>query len=912
MPNWKLEIRRRLASLELTPTREAAIVEELAQHLDDCHAESLSGGATEAEAYRAALAELSESELLARELRRVERQINPEPIILGTNRRTNMIADLWQDLRFGARMLAKQPGFTLIAIITLALGIGANTAIFSVVNAVLLRALPYAQPERLVFLYDSITGFGMAKAGLMEAEYLRLRDQTQALEQVALYTSTTLTLTGAAETERISAGTASGNLFATLGVPLALGRTFKLEEEPRGASNVVILSHGFWQRKFAERADAIGQSLTLDGRNYTVIGVLPQGFKSPLELKATRAVELWIPPGYFTANPCCSHDLNVIGRLRAGQTLAQAQTEADTIIAGVVRDHRGAYPKDDSFRLFLKPLQQEIVGDLRQALWVLLVAVLFVLLIACANVANLLLARSETRQKEIAIRAALGAGRARIIRQLLLESLLLAFLGGGGGLLLAALGLRLLPLFGTDRIPRGQEIGLNLAVLGFTLGLSLLTGVIFGLAPALQALKFDLHTTLKEGGRTAVARKGRSRLRAALVVAEMALSLLLLVGAGLLIKSFWRLQQVDTGFRSEQLLTMRLFPPASTYPNDQRVAAFYEALLERVQSLPGVKEVAVAEAIPIGGGAGVTGLQVEGKTFEMKEQNLASWRIVSPGYFSTLGLRHLRGRLFTASDHEQALPVAVINETLARAHWPNENPLGQRIRLLNRAPDKATTAFLTVVGVVADAKNDGLTGAVRQELYAALRQRTAAIASMGIMRQMSLAVRASVEPLSLTNSIRQEVWALDRNVPITNVQTMEQILATATTQPRFNTILLGLFAAVALVLAAVGIYGVLSYSVTQRTHEIGIRLALGAKPGDVLALVIRQGMTLTLIGVALGLVASFALTRVMAGLLFSVSATDPLTFGVIALLLITVALLACWIPARRATKVDPMVALRVE
>jgi putative ABC transport system permease protein len=617
MPEWKPEIRQRLASLKLEPTREAAIIEELAQHLDDCYAELLAGGATPAEAYQQTLVELNGSELLERELRRRERQVAPEPVALGTNRRSNMMADLWQDLRYGARMLMKQPGFTLIAVLTLSLGIGANTAIFSVVNAVLLRPLPYQQPERLVFMYDSLTGFGIAKAGLMEAEYLRLREQAQSLEQVALYTSTTLTLTGADEPERISSGTASGNFFATLGVPLALGRTFTLEEEPQGGRNVVILSHGFWQRKFASRPDAIGQSLTLDGRNYTVIGVLPQSFRSPLELQSARAVELWVPPGYFPANPCCSHGLKVIGRLRAGQTLAQAQTEADMIMAGVVKDYRGAYPEDGSFRMFLNPLQQKIVGDLRRALWVLLVAVLFVLLIACANVANLLLARSETRQKEIAIRAALGAGRARIIRQLLLESMLLSFIGGGCGALLAAWGLRLLPLFGAERIPRGQEIGLNLAVLGFTLGLSLLTGVVFGLAPALQAVKFDLHTALKEGGRAAVSRTGRSRLRAALVVAEVSLSLLLLVGAGLLIKSFWRLQQVDTGFRSEQLLTMRLFPPASTYHNDQQVAAFYEALLQRVQSLPGVKEVAVAEGIPIGDGSGVTGLQVEGKTFEM-------------------------------------------------------------------------------------------------------------------------------------------------------------------------------------------------------------------------------------------------------------------------------------------------------
>jgi putative ABC transport system permease protein len=438
----------------------------------------------------------------------------------------------------------------------------------------------------------------------------------------------------------------------------------------------------------------------------------------------------------------------------------------------------------------------------------------------------------------------------------------------------------------------------------------LLTGIVFGLAPAWQALKFDLHTALKEGGRASAPIRGRSRLRATLVVAEVALSLMLLLGAGLLIRSFWRLQQIDTGFRAEQLLTLRLFPPASTYANDQQVAAFYEKLLERVRSLPGVKDAAVTDGLPLGDWSGGTMIEVEGQSFKTGGHNTAGWHVVSPEFFRTLGVRLLRGRLLEDADQEQATPVAVVNETLARMHWPNEDPLGRRIRLPNGS--QATTAFLIVVGVVADVKNDGLTEAARQEVYVPLRQRTAAIAGMGFARQMTLAVRTSVEPLNLVNAIRQEVMALDRNVPIASVRTMEQIMATVTVQPRFNMILLGIFAAVALVLAAVGIYGVLSYSVTQRTHEIGLRLALGAQQGEVLKLVVRQGMILALLGVAIGLAASFALTRLLTGLLYGVSATDPLTFIVIALLLTMVALMACWIPARRATKVDPMIALRHE
>ena len=821
------------------------------------------------------------------------------------------LEELWQDLRYGARMLAKHPGFTFVAVLTLALGIGANSAIFSVVNAVLLRPLPYSSPEQLVFLYDVKPGFGVPRIGLMDAEFLRLRDEARSLEQVSLYTTGTLTLTGVGEPERVASGSASGDLFPALGATMALGRTFTTEEEPRGQSNVVVLSHGFWQRKLAGDPGVVGRALTLDGRSHTVIGVLPQGFKSPPELQADRAVELWQPAGYNPAGPCCSHGLSVVARLRAGHTTEQAQAEADTIVAGVREDYPQGYPKDGASRTLIRPLQEELVGDLSRGLWVLLAAVLFVLLIACANVANLLLARSEARQKEVAIRAALGAGRARIVRQLLTESILLAAAGGGVGLLLASLGVKLLLTLGYDKIPRLQEVTLDSRVLGFTLILSLLTGAVFGLAPAFQAVRFDLQTLLKAGGRAA-APTGRSRLRAALVVAEVALSLILLVGAGLLIKSFWRLQQVDTGFRAEQLLTLHLFPPASAYPTDLHVSTFYENLLQRVKSLPGVTDAAVADAVPLGDRSGGTVMETEGRPVEASAANSAGWRVVSPEFFRTMGVRLLRGRFLEDSDLESSAEVAVVNETLARTHWPDENPLGRRIRLLNRPPGHATTSFLTVVGVAADVKNGGLTEVVRQEVYVPLRQRQAAIDGMGFERQMTLAVRTSGEPLEVVNAVRREVGSLDPSVPVAGVRTMEQIMAAVTVQPRFNTILLGIFATVALVMAAVGIYGVMSYSVTRRKHEIGVRMALGARRGDVLKIVVRQGMTLALAGVAVGTVASFALTRVMAGLLYGVSATDTGTFAGIALLLTAVALLACYLPARRATKVDPMTALRYE
>jgi putative ABC transport system permease protein len=878
--------------------RDQELDEEIRAHLEMAVRERIERGETAEQARRAVLREFGNVSLI--------KEVTRDMWGWG------WLEQLAQDLRYGARMLIKRPGFALVAVLTLALGVGANSAIFSVVNAVLLRPLPYAEPERLVFIYDSWPGGRLPKSPLMEAEFLRLRDEAGSLEQVSLYTTATLTLTGAGEPERLACGTASGDLFAALGVPVALGRTFLREEEPRGQGHVVILSDGFWRRKLAGDPGIIGQALTLDGRSYTIIGVLPQGFKSPPEMQADAAIELWLPPGYNLAGPCCSHGLNVVARLRGGQTLEQAQAEADTIMAGVRQDYPNGFPKDGIKRAMIRPLEQEIVGDLRRPLWVLLAAVLFVLLIACANVANLLLARSEARQKEIAIRAALGAGRGRIIRQLLAESLLLAIIGGGMGLLLASLGLRLLPLIGSEKIPRLQEVTLDARVLGFTLLMSLLTSVVFGLVPAYQAVKFDLQAALKEGGRAAASARGRSRLRAALIIAEVALSLVLLVGAGLLIKSFWRLRQIDTGFKAEQVLTMRLFPPASAYPDDQHVAAFYEELLRRVRSLPGVTDAAVVDAVPLGDRSGGTVMEVEGRPAEMSALNAAGWRVVSPAYFRTLGVRLVSGRFLEDADQGKAALVAVINETLARTHWPGEEPLGRRIRLLNRPPGYATTAFLTVVGVVADAKNEALTEAARQEVYVPLRQREAAIDGMGLERQMSLAVRTSGEPLELAKVIRQEVGALDPNVPVAGVRTMEQILASVSVQPRFNMILLGIFAAVALAMASVGIYGVLSYSVTQRTHEIGIRLALGARQGDVLKMVVSQGMVLALTGMAIGVASSFALTRLMTGLLYGVSATDPVTFAAIALLLAGVALLACYLPARRASKVDPMIALRYE
>ena len=820
----------------------------------------------------------------------------------------------WQDLRFGSRMLRKHPGFTVAAVFTLALGIGANTAIFSVVNAVLMRPLPYPNPEQLIAIQDSLPGIGFPKAGLTEAEFLRLRDETQTFERVTVYVYETFTLTGAGEPERISSGLVSSDFFPLLGVEMEIGRGFRREEESEGQNDVVILSHGFWQRKFASNPDVLGQALTLNGRSYTIIGVLAPDFKSPLELQADTRVELWVPFGIDLSRPRNgNHGLNAIGRLRPGATIEQAQAEASTIIGQVVKDQPSFYPADGSFRVVLTPFHKELVGDVRLALLVLLGAVVFVLAIACANVANLLLARSEARHKEIAIRMALGASRARIIRQLLVESTLLSMIGGILGLLLASWGLGLIVAFSPENIPRLQEVSLDRRVLCFTFLISLFTGIVFGLAPALQAIKSDLQSSLKEGGRTSGLETGRRRLRDVLVVTELALSVLLLVGAGLLIRSFWSLQRVDAGFNREHLLTLRAFPPASTYPDNQQVAAFYERLLTSIQSLPGVKSAAATSSLPISGNNFDTIMDIEGRPFDVSLLHLSTdFRVVSPDYFKTIEVRLARGRLFTDADQEGTMRAALINETLARTHWPNEDPLGRRIRLMDGPPERATTPFMTIVGIVADAKNRSLSDEPRQEVYVPLSQHAASLGKMGVVRRMTLVVRTTTDPMSLANVVRQEVWTIDRSIPITDVQTMEQVLDMAIVQPRFNMILLGLFAAIALGLGAIGIYGVMSYSVAQRTHEFGIRMALGARSLDVLKLVLKRGVWLTSLGTGLGVAASFALTRVMKSLLYGVSAADPLTIAGVALLLMAVALLACYLPARRATKVDPLVALRYE
>jgi predicted permease len=898
MPDWKEEVRRRLSGLRLAAAREAEIVEELSQHLEDRYEQSLRAGATEEEAYAAALLELTESDLLAQGLRGVERTVRREPLVPGAPGRMKVFGDLWQDLRYGLRVLWKNPGFTVVAVLALALGIGANSAIFSVVNTVLLRPLPYRDPERLVMVWEDRSKQGYPRDTPAPANFIDWRDQNQVFEGMAAIASQSFNLTGAGEPERIDGKRVSASLFPLMGVEPLVGRTFTPEEDQPGANRVVVLSHGLWQRRFGSDRKIVGQPLTLNGESFMVVGVMPPHFRFP-----AREDELWVPIAFSPQAAAArgSHYLQVIARLKPGVTLEQARAEMETIAARLMQQ----YPNTNTnVGAALVPLHEHLVGDIKPALLVLLGAVGFVLLVACANVANLLLARAAGRQKEIALRVALGASRARLIRQFLTESLLLAALGGVVGLLLSLWGVNALKAFIPENISQAQAVAVDARVLGFTLLVSLLTGLIFGLAPATQASSFNLNETLKEGGRDSASGSRGNRIRGLLVITEVAVSLVLLIGAGLLINSFLRLRGVDPGFRADNLLTMRVVLPEMKYPDQPRRTAFYAELVRRLEALPGVQSAAVTNWIPLVRQGDSLGITIEGQPAPAPGQNpSAVTRVVSPHYFRTMGIQLTRGREFVEQDTADSPRVVVISETMARRFWPGEDPLGKR--LTTGGPAGAPIPWMEVVGVVKDVRQMELTADPKPQMYVPFTQPV-------FFRPSHLVVKTDVEPRTLATAVRKAVWEIDKDQPVSNVSTMEDVLSESIARQRFSMLLFGIFAALALILAAVGIYGVMSYSVAQRTREIGIRIALGAQRGDVLRLAVGGGLKLVLIGVVLGLAAAFALTRVMTSLLFGVSATDPATLVVISLVLISVAVLASYIPARRATKVDPMVALRYE
>ena len=818
---------------------------------------------------------------------------------------------IWQDLRYGARMLLKNPGITFVVILALALGIGANTAIFSVVNAVLLRPLPYDQADRLVFLNESSKV--MDAFSISYPNFIDWRNQNHVFEHVGVFNRNSYNLTGAGEAERIPTAQVSADLFSALRVNAAIGRLFTNDEDKPGGTPVVVLSYGLWQRRFGGQTSIVNQAFTLNGKSYTVIGVMPQGFQYPARS------EMWVPVGQLSGSLDWQQrgnhpGLYAVARLKPSVTLEQAQADMDSVAANLEKQ----YPDSNAGnRVRIRPLLETVVSGVRGTLWVLFGAVVFVLLIACANIANLLLARASARQKEMAIRAAMGAGRWRIARQLLTESVLLALVGGTTGLLIARWGIDLILYISPNAIPRSREIGLDWKVLVFTLGVSFITGILFGLVPALQAGVVDIQETLKETGRGTTRRHW---LRSSLVIGEVATTLVLLIGAGLMIRSFYRLQNVNPGFSYEHLTSFSITLPQKKYANEEQRGEFFKRLVEKIRGLPGVEAAAAASGLPLGNNGWQTTFVLDGKPIPPRNEiPLMEACTVSPDYFRAMSIPLLRGRYFNDQDDRSFLAgrdlsklnegersiagvnSIVIDEEFARRYWPNEDAVGKRIRF----GSDARSPLLTIIGVVGRVKMEGLgQDSKRVQGYFSLAQ----FPSSG----MGIIIKAAGDPTQLVAAAREQVKAIDPDLPVYGIRTMNEIRADSVAPERLNLTLFSLLAGIALVLAIVGIYGVVSHSVTQRTHEIGIRMAIGAQPRDVFRMIIGQGMMLALIGVAIGLIGAFLLTRLMAAMLFGIEPTDPMTFSVIAVLLTGVALVACCVPGRRATKVDPVVSLRYE
>ena len=833
------------------------------------------------------------------------------------------MGNLTQDVKYGVRMLAKAPEFTAVAVLTLALGIGANTAIFSVVNAVLLRPLAYKDSASLVNIWGRFEKQGIPQNWISEPEYWDLLDRNESFSQIAAYAlggSANLTRADARPVQ-VSSASATAGVLPLLGVTPLLGRSFSADEDQPGHSHFVLLSYALWQSQFGGDPGITAKSIQLDGETYAVVGVLPKQFS------LGGKQDLWIPLGLNRAIPQGrgGHYLHVIARLKPGVDAAQASAALTRFADDLRRTYPGSYgqgPEKD-FGMYMVPVKEQLVSKLRPALLVLLGAVAFVLLIACANVANLLLAHASSREKELAIRAALGAGRARLVRQMLTESLILALAGGVLGLVLAYWGVGALRALVPANTPRMDEVHLDPLVLAFTFGVSLLTGLVFGLAPAWHIARTDLRETLNEAGRGTSAAGGSRRLRAVLVVSELALAVLLLVGAGLLIRSFSRLLEVSPGFQTQHLVTLELSLPEKTYPDGAPVQNFFAQLMTRVKAVPGIQSAGAVSQMPLSDNYTSGSVFFEDTSIPdaPRAQALGNLpyqeidqRAATPGYFPAMQIPLVRGRLLGEADNATAPLVAVVDANFAHRFWPHSDAIGQRIAI-DTVPGadpnipSTTPRWRTIVGVVGHVKHYALDVEGREQIYFPHQQ---PLFGVFAPRDMTLAVRTSLDPASVTNAIREQVFEIDKDLPLYNVATMDQLISTSVAQPRLNLSLLVAFAALALLLSAVGVYGVMAYAVTQRTHEIGIRMALGALPADVLRQVLAEGGRLAAFGVALGLIAALALTRLMASLLFGVKPTDPVTFAAVAALLVCVALAACYIPARRATHVDPIIALRYE
>ena len=899
MPDWKNEIRRRMASLKLAPARESEIVEELAQHLDDRYQELLAEGTSDIDAEQLTLADLSENELF-RELKTVEHKTPPEPIVIGTNRKINLIADLWKDLRYGLRMLLKRPGFTAIAVITLALGIGASTAIFSAVNPILFESLPYPDAKQIVTITDDF-GTTDSSVGMTFGTYREFVQRSRSFSAIAVSRPWQPAMTGTAEPERLEGQRVSASYFQVLGVSPALGLNFNSSADRLNGPSLVIISEGLWRRRFNSESAIIGRQVRLNGNSFTVIGVMPRAFENVLSPKA----EVWTLLQYDSSLPTFQsrewgRHLRMIARLKPGVDADQGRSELNTIARTPVPEFpRPPHASLDSGILLIS-LQDQVTRGVKPALMAVLGAVVLLLLIACVNVTNLLLARGANRRGEFAMRIALGAGRNRMIRQLLTESLLLAMMGGALGLVVAEFGVRELVRLSPIELPRMVDIGVNETVFAFALGITTLIGLGVGLIPALHASRGDLNSKLQQSSRRTAG--GHQWMRRTLVIAEVSLALVLLVGAGLLFRSLSRLFAIDPGFDTSQLLTMHVQASGTRF-DDEKTHRFFAQSLEAVRQLPGVTAAAFSSQLPLSGDLDDGyGVQFE-SSMNNPEENRGAFRYaVSPGYLETMAIPLRRGRLLTAHDTANTPPVALISESLAQSKFQDQDPIGQRLRLgANDGP------WCTVVGVVGDVRQTSLAVSQTNAVYITTDQWR-----LFADRALWLVVRARGEAAELAPAIRQAIWSIDKDQPIVRVATMDQRLASSAAERRFALILFEAFGFVAVVLVAIGLYGVLSASVTERTREIGVRLALGAQKRDVLFLILRQGLALTLVGVSVGLLASWAVTRLLTGLLYGTSATDPLVFGGVATLLFIVALLACYVPARRAMKVDPLVILRYE
>jgi len=915
MRDWQAYVRAHLRLPDLTPERESRVVRELAAQLEDFYREAIAAGATDETADAHARAQITDWPRMTRDLLRadhtharprVERLADrientshsaPRAIRHGSDRVHSvprigvplMLAQSLRDGRYAVRQLVKTPGFTAVAILTLALGIGATSAIFSVVNGVLLRPLPYPGADSLVRVHELVPQYG--RFSVAPANFLDWRQQNTSFERIAAYSTASATLLGADGPDRIPGAVVSWDLFELLRVAPALGAGFTAGQDAPGANNVVVISHDAWQRRFGGAGDVVGRSITLNGSPVTIVGVMPPDFYFP-----SRTAEFWRPIALDTSNPARGgHYLGVIARTKSGVGIEQAGVEMKTIAERLARQ----YPQNsanESAEVVL--LQEQIVGSVRPALLTLLVAVGVVVLIACANVANLLLVRASVREKEVAIRAALGAGRRRLTVQMLIESLVLAIAGGTLGLLLAYLAIPSIQTLGANSIPRAADIAIDGRVLAFAFAASILTGILFGLAPAWRASHTGFGAVLKEGGRSSSTSGGRW-VRSGLLVAEVALSIILLVGATLLLRSFARLTGVNPGFDPEQVLAFQVSLPPTTYPAEPDRVRFFDGLFEKLEALPGVRSAGMVQTLPLRGSYTLSFVVDRRPAPNPGEGPSANYRSVSPGYFQSLAIPLLRGRGFDANDTGASKLVAVVDEAFVKRHFPDEEPIGRGIDIGN-----GTDGFVEIVGVVGNVHHGGLDSTPDPTMYMPWKQ--------DVFSTMWVLARTEGDPNGLAGAVRQSVRAIDGALPAYSIAPLATIVSDSVADRRFSMLLLALFAGIALFLAAVGLYGVVSYTVSQRTREIGLRMAMGARPGQVMGMVVGGGMKLAAAGVAIGLAAAVALARLVESMLFEIAPSDPTSYAITSFVLLAVAILACVVPARRAMRVDPIVALQQE